>query len=239
MQRDEALAIDIPEKTQNPRETEIRGSGGLKIALSVRQVESDGADGSLPMNTRCASVFLVNRRVPKPDEVRDEAFAFQTQLEVQCDEGFIARPNLRSLESDDWDERVGDLQYRDACENAVGHNISTEAVLTDTQCHTVRTCWIPESEVERVAAAELKDVELSMDALALLGDGNAAQAALGSFVAQYTAWIAQQRKTAPKSPPRRNGERTSEPSSGRREAHRGRHRLVERSSMSRCLPHRE
>ena len=73
-------------------------------------------------------MFLVNRRTPKPDEIRDEAFAFQTQLEVNCDEGFLARPNLRSLVSDDWDERIADLQYRDECEYAVGHSIATEAV---------------------------------------------------------------------------------------------------------------
>jgi len=60
-QREEPLTIDIPDKTKNPRETEIKGSGGLKVALSVRPVESDGADGSLPKDTRCASVFLVNR----------------------------------------------------------------------------------------------------------------------------------------------------------------------------------
>ncbi len=98
-QREQELTIDIPARTKNPRETEIKGSGGLKIALSVRPVESDGADGGLPKNARCASVFLVNRRPPKPDEIRDEAFAFQTQLEVNCDEGFLARPNLRSLVS--------------------------------------------------------------------------------------------------------------------------------------------
>ncbi len=199
----ESLTIDIPAKTNNPRETEIKGSAGLKVALSVRQVESDGAEGSLPKNTRCASVFLVNRRIPKPDEIRDEAFAFQTQLEVHCDEGFLARPNLRSLASDDWDERIADLQYRDECEYAVGHSIATEAVTTDGQCHTVRTCWLPESQVERVAPADLKDIELSMDALAQLSDGNGAKAALGNFVKQYTAWIAEQRKTAPKSPKRR------------------------------------
>jgi hypothetical protein len=202
-QRQQELTIEIPARTKNPRETEVKGSGGLKIALSVRPIESDGADGSLPKNTRCASVFLVNRRAPTPDEIRDEAFAFQTQLEVSCDEGFLARPNLRSLVSDEWDERIADLQYRDQCEYAVGHSIATEAVLTDGRCHTVRTCWIPESQVERVAPADLKDIELSMDALALLEDGDAAKAALGNFVSQYTAWIAEQRKTAPKSPPRR------------------------------------
>jgi Helicase conserved C-terminal domain len=202
-QKEQELTIDIPARTKNPRETEVKGSGGLKIALSVRSVESDGADGSLPKNTRCASVFIVNRRAPKPDEIRDEAFAFQTQLEVHCDEAFLARPNLRSLVSDDWDERIADLQYRDECEYAVGHSIATEAVLTDGHCHTVRTCWIPEAQVERVAPADLKDIELSMDALAQLSDGNAAKAALGNFVKQYSTWIAEQRKSAPKSPARR------------------------------------
>ena len=202
-QHEQYLEIDIPSKTKRPREKEIATSGGLKIALSVRTVESDGADGNLPKNTRCTSVFLVNRRAPKPDEIRDEAFAFQTQLEAHCDEGFLARPNLRSLVSDDWDERIADLQYRDECEYAVGHSIATEAVLTDGHCHTVRTCWIPESQVERVAPADLKDMELSMDALALLSDGEAAKAALGNFVKQYSEWIAVQRKTAPKSPARR------------------------------------
>ena len=52
---------------------------------------------------------------------RDTAFAFQAALEVRCDQPFVPRPNLRGLESDDWDERVADLQYRDVCEFAVGH----------------------------------------------------------------------------------------------------------------------
>jgi hypothetical protein len=202
-QRDEELTIDVPEKTKTPLETTIAGSDGLTVALSVRPIASEGAEGGLPKGTRSASVFLVNRRKPAPDETRDEAFAFQTQLEVRCEEGFVPRPNLRSLQSDDWDERVADLQYRDACEFAVGHSIATEAVLTDGRCHTVRTCWIPESQVERVAPADLKDIELSMDALAELPDGAAAKEKLGDFVKQYTAWIAQQRAKAPKSPPRR------------------------------------
>ncbi len=42
-----------------------------------------------------------------------------------------------------------------------------------------------------------------MDDLAELPDGAAAKAKLGNFVTQYTAWIAQQRAKAPKSPPRR------------------------------------
>lgn len=201
--REEQFTIEVPDRTQHPRETEVRGSGGLKVALSVRGVPSDGDEGGLPTGTRSVSVFLVNRRPPLPDEIRDEAFVFQAQLEVSSDEGFVARPNLRSLESNDWDERIADLQYRDACEYAVGHSVATEAVLADGKCGTVRTCWVPEAQVERVAPAELEDVELSMDALAALADGAAARAALGPMVTQYLAWIEDQRKHAPNSPAKR------------------------------------
>lgn len=202
-ERDEELTIELPESTQHPRETEIRGSGGLKVALSARGVPSDGVEGGLPKGTRSVSVFLVNRRPPLPDEIRDEAFAFQAQLEVRCDEGFVPRPNLRSLESDDWDERIADLQYRDAWEYAVGHSVATEAVVMNGKCRTVRTCWIPESQVERVAPVSIETVELSMDKLAELPDGGAAGAALGNMVTQYSAWISEQQKISPKSPPRR------------------------------------
>ena len=102
---------------------------------------SDGSEGGLPKGTRSLSLFLVNRRDPAPDEKRDEAFAFQAELEVECDAGFVPRPNLRSLESDEWDERLADLQYRDACEFAVGHSVATEVAQSEGRCRRVRTCW--------------------------------------------------------------------------------------------------
>jgi hypothetical protein len=202
-QRVEPVELDVPKSTKKPREVEVNGSDGLKVALSVRPVESDGADGGIPKGTRSVSVFLVNRRDPAPDEIRDEAFAFQAQLEVESPEPFVPRPNLRSLASEDWDERVADLQYRDACEFAVGHSVATEAVLSDGQCHVVRTCWIPQAEVERVAPAELPDIELSMDTLAQLADGADARSKLGKLVTQYSAWIEQQGGKMPSSPARR------------------------------------
>ena len=102
---------------------------------------------------------------------------FKLSLRSHCDDGFVARPNLRSLQSDDWDEQVADLQYRDACEYAVGHNIATEAVLTDRQvphCSNVLDTW--DRKWSRVAPANSQDVELSMDSLALLANGAAATA---------------------------------------------------------------
>ncbi len=202
-QRTEQVELRVPKSTAKPRETEVNSSNGLKVALSVRPVASDGAEGALPTGTRSVSVFLVNRRDPAPDESRDEAFAFQAQLEVSCEEPFVPRPNLRSLGSDDWDERVADLQYRDACEFAVGHSVATQVVLTDAHCHEVRTCWIPEAEVERVAPAELPDIELAMDALSQVADGADAQTKLGNLVIHYRSWIEHQRAKMPQYPLRR------------------------------------
>lgn len=203
-EREGELTLQLPAASgRASRESDVPGSAGLRIALAVREVVSDGQDCQLPVGTRSVSVFLVNRRVPAPDEIRDEAFAFQTRLEVASEDPFVPRPNVRSLGSDDWDERVADLQYRDVCEYAVGHNVATELDLCDGHCRIVRTCWIPQAEVERVAPAEIKSVELSMDRLGAIADGNEAHEKLAPFVVEYRAWIHSQGDGAPGSPLRR------------------------------------
>ena len=199
----EEVVLDIPAQTNQPVEKEVPGSRGLKIAISVRPVLSEGKEGGIPKGTRSVSIFLVNRRQPAPDETKDEAFAFQAQLEVHGDVPFVARPNLRSLESDDWDERVADLQYQNDCEFAVGHSVATDAILSEAGCQLLRTCWIPQAEVERVAPSEIKGVELSMDALSQLTDGKDVQSKLGSLVASYRTWIDAQKAKVPASPKRR------------------------------------
>ncbi|HUQ70724.1 MAG TPA: DISARM system helicase DrmA [Planctomycetaceae bacterium] len=203
-QHEERVTLRVPASTQHPPVQEkVPGSHGLSVALAVRPVVSDGGEVELPKGTRSVSVFLVNRRTPAPDDTRDEAFVFQTQLDLHCEAGFVPRPNLRSLESEDWDERVADLQYRDACEFAVGHSVATEAVLDDCHCHLVRTCWIPEGDVERVAPAPIDGVELSMDALSQLASGEEAKQKLGNFVGQYRTWIDAQQGAIPQKPPQR------------------------------------
>jgi hypothetical protein len=201
--RTESFAVKIPEQTSQPIEKDVPRSNGLKIAISVRPVNSDGKDGGIPKGTRSVSVFLVNRRAPAPDDVRDTAFAFQAQLQLESHDSLVPRPNLRSLESNEWDECVGDLQYRDDCEFAVGHNISTDAAVTDCECRLVRTCWVPQGEVERVAPSTIGNVELSMEALSQLVDGKDAEKKLGQFVVQYRAWIDSQKSQVPPSPKKR------------------------------------
>ena len=170
----------------------VPNSRGVELVWSIRGVPDADTSGGLPKGTRSVALFVVNRRKPAPDEVSDEGLIFQVELELHSDKSFIARPNLRSLESDDWDERVADLQYRDSFEFSVGHNVSTEAVIEEGHCRTVRTCWIPTAEVEKVAPSNIPGITLEMEALGLLRDGNDAQEQLGCFVASYNEWIDQQ-----------------------------------------------
>jgi hypothetical protein len=202
---EQTITLELPASTNQPRQKDVPNSQGLKIEYLVRPVPTDGNETSLPKGTRSVSVFLVNRRTPERTELRDQAFAFQTSLEVSSEAPFVARPDPRSMHSEDWDERVADLQYRDVCEYAVGHNVATEAVLDD-QCHCriARTCWIPSAEVERVAPPnEIPGVTLGMDELSVLADHADAQANLGAMVAKYRDWLEGQAKVIPKLPARR------------------------------------
>ncbi len=202
--REEPMTLNFGDKVPDSGKKDVPNSRGVEIVWSVRGIPDSGVIGGLPDGTRSVSVFVVNKRVPSPDEVSDEAFIFQVELELTCEQSFIARPNLRSLESDDWDERVADLQYRDICEFSVGHSVSTAAFVDDEcECHKVQTRWIPDAEVERVAPAKIDGVELKMEELAQLKDGDDAKEKLGNFVTQYREWIKQQAAIAPSSPPRR------------------------------------
>ncbi|MDA8118306.1 MAG: DISARM system helicase DrmA [Actinomycetota bacterium] len=188
--------VTLPADAGALLETKVPESRGLVIAAAARPVITSGGTGAgqIPTGTRAASLFLVNRRTPAPDDDRDRAFAFQAQLEVHCARGFVPRPDPRGLGSDDVDDRVADLQYRSECEFAVGHGIAAEAEKDrGGECHLVRTCWIPSAEVEHVAPAPIGGVELRMEELAALADGAAAHQALDPLVARYRDWIAAQR----------------------------------------------
>jgi hypothetical protein len=197
------LTIEFGSKVPAAGSEPIPNSRGIELAWSLRGVPDRSVSGGLPAGTKSLSVFLVNKRPPSPDEVSDEGFVFQVELELTSEQPLVARPNLRSLESDDWDERVADLQYRDVFEFSVGHNVSTKAMVENGQCKTVKTCWIPASEVERVAPAQIEGVELRMDELARLADGADARKKLGNFVQRYREWISQQAAHTPASPKRR------------------------------------
>lgn len=201
--QEELVSIDLPGKADYRREFEVNNSDGLHVVVSMSAVQGADVEGGIPAGSRSVSIFVVNRRQPAPDDVRDQAFAFQVNMELTADKPFVPRPDLRSLRSDDWDIQVADLQYRDAFEFAVGHNISTDAIVEEGRCSKIKTTWIPEAEVERVAPSKIQNVELSMSALASLADGGDAKRKLAPFVSQYRTWIEEQRAKAPTSPDRR------------------------------------
>lgn len=201
-QREAALIVPLPDASAQPQEHDVPGSGGLKVVVSARQVPP--MSGELPAGTRSVSVFLVNHRPPAEDEVRDEAFAFQAELEVCTDQPLVPRPNLLGLTTEEWDERVADLQYHDAYELAVGHGVSATALEgTEGDCHAVRTCWIPRAQVERVAPTPIPDVELRMEALAAVADADEAKRLLQPIVTHYRGWIEGQAQKVPAKPKKR------------------------------------
>ncbi|MBO0700321.1 MAG: hypothetical protein J2P46_18120, partial [Zavarzinella sp.] len=200
--RSETVTVTVPASgVDKPKP--VPESGGLEVVVSARPVKDIPAfDGLVPKGTRSVSVFLVNRRRSLGDaSVRDATFAFQAALEIRSKVPLVPRPNLRGLESDEWDERVADLQYRDVWEYAVGHGIATRAVLDgDCECREVDTRWIPGAEVERVAPAPIQGVELRMEELAALPDAATASARLSGLVTQYRAWIEKQGENVPAKP---------------------------------------
>jgi hypothetical protein len=201
VQKESIIKITLPKTTPRPKEYDVLESDGLKLVLTVQPIAD--VRSPFPQNTRSLSLFLVNRRPPAPNELRDVAFIFQAQLIVKADAALIPRANHRGLLSTDWDERVADLQYRNAVEYAVGHGISTTARIVDSACYEVETQWIPQADVERVAPAPIKNVELSMEALSQLKNGDEARTKLGNIVVQYANWIETQKTSVPTSPPQR------------------------------------
>jgi hypothetical protein len=131
-QRVFALAIPVPKSTNKPIHTDIPESGGVRIVMSVRPVKMDGvgnAGSLLPPGTRSVSMFLVNYRPTAPDERKDEGFLFQAGMTLYPDRPLVPRPDLCGFDSDDPDERVADLQFRDVYECAVGHGVATTATI--------------------------------------------------------------------------------------------------------------
>jgi hypothetical protein len=189
-------SIAIPTSGIQARQP-VDGSEGLEFVIHARDVgERATVDGQIAPGTRTVSVFLVNNREPRPNMIREEAYAYQAGLVVDCDDGFVARPNLRGLKTSDNDEAIADLQYRATFDWAVGHNVATTAVVDGAACRQVRTEWLPTAEVEKVVPADVSGVTVSMDALAAAATAADVKALLGGMLDAYGKWIEQQGQTA-------------------------------------------
>ena len=180
----ERVAVDV---SRAGKPVEVPGSGELQLVVSTRKVTTHALE-VVPPGTRVVSVFLVNHRKPSADARKDESFAFQAGLKLECTAGFCPRPNLRGRDGDDWDDQVADVQYRGVFEHAVGHGVATRAdVDASGACHAVETTWIPSAEVEKVVPGDVgPEVELGMDALAALDTAEALAAKLSPASATPT-----------------------------------------------------
>ncbi len=193
--RSENITIKLENADKHTKNIAIPNSGNLTLFYSIRPAPVTGAFAEhIPVGARVVSVFLVNHRSAEAGAPRgrtDELFAFQARLEVAIADGFLSRPNLRGSHSGDQDEKIADLQYRDACEYAAGHNVSVRSTFQNGRCTRVTTTWIPDAEVERVSPADIKNVELSMDVLSEITGADDAKQKLGPIVTQYRQWILQ------------------------------------------------
>ena len=163
--RAETINIDLASiGLGTPVRFDVPASGGLEFVCLVRETQVRGVEGNL--DARAVSLFVVNRRqAAEDDDLQDTAFAFQVEVSVAADRPFVPRYDPRGLDSDDWDERLADLHYRDAAEYAVGHNVSTRAEAADGECRRVHTEWMPSAAVEHVEPSQIPDVEFGMEAL--------------------------------------------------------------------------
>jgi hypothetical protein len=205
----EAQTLTLPlEPKAIAKGLELPHSGGVWVRGMLRP---SGANDQ----SRALSLFVVNERAA--DEARqvgrapaDDAFIFQVEFALRCEQGFLPRPNRRGADSHDLDERTADLQFRDKVEYAVGHGVSV--TMPATQCEPgqvceVRTCWLPRYEVKRVTTHTEEAVETSMEALAAATDGPALRNALAALPERYGAWIESQ-AAIPLDDPRREETRT-------------------------------
>lgn len=203
--RQEIFPVTLPSgNTDVPDEIEVPNSSGLWLSLTTRKIRTEflPPGHAYVDGTRSVSLFVVNQRPPeKFESYKDKAFAFQVGLQVELAEGFVPRADLAGLRSQDSDDSIADLQYRDEFEYAVGHGVAAEAEDGTGHCTCIRTTWVPVAAVERVEPSRMDGkAELRMEALAELRDFQAAKLMLQGLVTHYRTWISAQETLAPTAP---------------------------------------
>jgi hypothetical protein len=170
-------------------------SGGLELSALVRPATLGTEQGA--RKVKAISIFLVNRRTPAKEAGKaDEAFAFQVVLSAVSPDGFLPRGDIRGIASDDWDERLADLHYRDVADYAVGHNVAAEWEVGDGKCTRVWSACMPLAPVPRVIPnPDIPAFELGMEPLGQLADAADAKNKLSGVLGAYRQWIEAQRKS--------------------------------------------
>lgn len=194
-ERFEEVSIDLKKSGAKA----VPHSNGLRLEWLVKPIkDSPLYKDLLPKGSRAVSIFLINERTVQPDPMRDRATIFQASLIVQSEAAFTARPNLKGVQCDEWDEQVADLQFRDVYEYAVGHGVSARAEIIDGECRCIESVWIPQAAVERVAPEDLPGVEFGMETLATASNATELRSKLQPLVDLYQQWITKQKASVPK-----------------------------------------
>ncbi|NUQ72871.1 MAG: hypothetical protein HUU21_04870 [Polyangiaceae bacterium] len=207
----QTIEVDVP------LDPKVLGNGirlpntvGIVLYGQMRAVEHVRG---VPDGTSALALFIVNQRGPGVRGRRDEKMIFQVEMTVECPEGIVPRPDFSDEESDQWDQKIADLQFRNRVEYAVGHGVAVEVVPPEQNAAfdqgtpdsrerrvdpppvtRVKTTWIPRHEVRKVVAHDEPGVTIAMDDLARLTSEADVRASLTRLPEAYGAWIEARRR---------------------------------------------
>ncbi len=197
---------------------EVPGAPGVKIEYRVERLEPAVADelriGKPGEAARALAVFLVNGRSIMADRERDgrgysrelnAQSLFQLDLSLRASGGLLPRPDAYFSRSQDFDDRMVDVQFRDEVEWVVGHGIAAEPICVDPSKRPhpktnpavgAKIEWFPRTRVARVKPINTDNlgVDVDMFSLADIDSPDAVDKALGTLPAAYAAWIQDQAK---------------------------------------------
>jgi hypothetical protein len=192
----------------------VPGAPGIVLEYRVETITAAdarilriGEDGH---GARALSVFLVNARALVTDRERDGRghsrelngqSLFQVEFCLRAGVGLLPRPDAHFANSQDFDDRMVDLQFRNEVEWVVGHGIAARAIGRDGDAPAkpainpavgAVAVWLPHTSVARVQPSKIPGVTVAMTELASLADAAAVQQHLGALPAAYALWIAAQ-----------------------------------------------
>lgn len=190
-------SVNLPIPSSGHKSVTIEN--GIELMVTVKPLNlSTDYNGLLPEGTKSVSCFFVNKK-PMPAGVDPvESFLFQAAMEIEDQNGFIPRPNLRALESKDRDDCIADLQFANVHEYATGHGVAANFVVEQNKCKKINTTWIPSYEVDPVTVPDIEGLRLEMRYYADIASVADLKSALNPIVQRYKQWIKDQEALIPK-----------------------------------------
>lgn len=193
--KEKIISIQIP---TSGHKSEVVDNG-IELMVTVKPLNlSTDYNGLLPEGTKSVSCFLVNKKQMPAGVDPVESFLFQAEMEIENQNGFIPRPNLRALESNDPDDCIADLQFANVHEYATGHGVAAHFFTENNTCKKIKTTWIPSYEIDPVTVPDIEGLKLEMRYYAEIGTYNDLLLALKPIVDRYEDWIKKQEGLIPK-----------------------------------------